>query len=109
MRRFIHLSTCGCKICKGRAAVCIAGFGWLKRDDPLHALENARKDLLRYLIRPPPRSRTRSTRPTSTCAPGVPKFGLMNTAHSKPSSLFAMSGSRSMIHAAPPRPLMALA
>ena len=53
MRRFIHLSTCGCKICKGRAAVCIAGFGWLKRDDPLHALEHARKDLLRYFDRLP--------------------------------------------------------
>jgi hypothetical protein len=44
----IWLQTCGCALCKGRAAVCTAGFNWIDRGDPNHALHHAQEDLLDY-------------------------------------------------------------
>ena len=53
MRRFIWLHTCGCGLCKGRAAVCMAGFGWIDWENSLHALQHAREDMLKYFDRLP--------------------------------------------------------
>ena len=49
----IWLHTCGCAHCKGRAAVCTAGFSWMDRRDPRHAWRHAREDLLDYFDRLP--------------------------------------------------------
>src|SRR6516164_9763054 len=50
----IWLETCSCEHCLGRAAVCTAGFNWIDRDDPNHALAHAQEDLLCYFDRLPP-------------------------------------------------------
>jgi hypothetical protein len=49
----IWLHTCACEHCKGRAAVCTAGFDWLDRRAPDHAQHHAQEDLLVYFDRLP--------------------------------------------------------
>jgi hypothetical protein len=52
--RLIHLSTCTCTLCKGRASVCMQAFSWIDRRDPAHAIAHAKEDLLSYFDRLPP-------------------------------------------------------
>jgi hypothetical protein len=48
INRLIHLQTCSCEHCKGRAAVCMDGFNWIDRGAPNHSLAHAKEDMNRY-------------------------------------------------------------